>query len=96
MCHLCELVQRFHSKHLQIVLISSCSRVPPVQVVPLPHIYQSSSFANRVAKLSVHPVHLHHLEERSNLLLMRLLIDVDDVVEGQNASPNSLHLVKQL
>ena len=27
---------------------------------------------------------------------MRLLIDVDDVVEGQNAGTDSLHLVKKL
>ena len=50
----------------------------------------------RRVKLSVMAVDLHNLEESPHLLFIRLLINVDDVVESQNSCTDALHFVKEL
>ena len=47
-------------------------------------------------ELSVMPVDLHDLEESSNFFFVRLLVNVDDIVESQDSCTNALHFVKQL
>jgi len=46
--------------------------------------------------LSVLSVDLHYLEESSHLFRSRLLVDVDDVKQSQDACPNALYFINQL
>ena len=50
----------------------------------------------RRVKLCVMPVDLHYLKESSNFFFVRLLVNVDDIVESQDSCTNALHFVKQL
>ena len=45
---------------------------------------------------SVIPVNLHHLEESPDFFFVRLLVNVDDIVESQDSCTNALHFVKEL
>ena len=50
----------------------------------------------RRVKLSVMAVDLHNLEESPHLLFIRLIINVDYVVESQDSCTDALNFVKQL
>ena len=47
-------------------------------------------------ELRVLTVNFHHLEEGAHFLNMRLFVDVNYVVQGQNSSTNPLNFVNQL
>ena len=47
-------------------------------------------------ELSVMPVDLHNLEESPHFFFVRLLINVDDIVKGQDSCTDALHFIKQL
>ncbi len=96
MGYLGQLVQWFHSQNFQIVLVPSILRVSSIQVVSLSNVKQAALLINRIIQLSVHTIHFHDLEEGADLLLVRLFVDINYVVEGQNTGTDPLHFVKKL
>ena len=89
MAHLGELVKRLHAQRFEGVLLEGVFALALVRL--------ATDYGRiEVREVRTLAVDLHEHEEGLHLLDLRSLVEVDHVVEGENARPDAQNLVQQL